>query len=308
MAQGDVHFFDDSAERLMKGEFPRMQVYKLSILLVDNSRVATVDDTGVMIEEFTSARSADAPAAQVTYVENGAMNYTWVPAGDLRRELNVFVGENSEGTTIQVYIDKPLYPRTPGLKNVYQAILFDKDTGACFGFVDLTSDGTTPFNLDWEPLRIHFTGTSPRGLLFETEISEAGTLLTRRGVCSQMLFAAPFSYTSDPLIVYLGWATTSIDRNGAHPFKIPWHDTPPQKNVGYSLTRSGAVITFDVSNLRWEQTIDNNPIKAFMMRKVFDSTRSHDICADWLNWNLDLAAGNYTFNSKGVFTCELVRP
>ena len=310
MAQGDVHFFDDTAERMMKGEYPRLMVSKLSILLVDNSRAATINDTGVMIEEFTSARSADAPAAQVTYIENNAMNYTWVPGGDLRRELNVFV-ESAEYTTVQVYIDKPLYPRTPGLTNVYQAILFDKDSGACFGFVDLTSDGSTPFNLDWEPLRIHFTGTSDRGLLFQTEISETGTLRSLNGACKQLLFSAPFSYASDPLIVYVGWGVTSITRNGPTPFKRPWTDLPPQKNAGYSLTRSGAVVTFDVNNLRWSQNIDYDhlTINAFYMRKVFDSNRSHDICADWLSWgNLENADQTYTFDSRGVYTCELVRP
>ena len=311
MAQGDVHFFDDTAERMMKGEYPRLMVYKLSILLVDNSRVATIEDTGIMIEEFTSARSADAPGVQVSYTEGGNLVVTWVPAGDLRRELAIYVGKNAESTTIQVYIDKPFYPRTPGLKNVYQAILFDRDSGACFGFVDLTSDGTTPFNLDWEPLRIHFTGTSTRGFLFETEISEAGTLLSLSSACNQMLFDAPFSYTSDPLIVYVGWGVTSITRNGPTPFKRPWTDLPPQKNVGYSLTRSGAVVTFNVNNLRWLQNIDYDhlTINAFYMRKVFDSNRSHDICTDWLSWgNLENADQTYTFNSKGVFTCELVRP
>lgn len=309
MSQGDFHFFDDTAERILKGDYPNFP-NSLEILLIDNTKLAAIDDTGTFIGDYTSARAADAPEQKSVIIGQGASS-GWIPAGDLRKTLGVYAQESVDHLTVKYAIQRPSWIRIPGMNNVYQAILFDAVTEACFGFVDLTiDDGLTPFNLDWEPMWIQFGEESigSYGLLFETELSEVGSLTTFNSVIKWLLQLHPFAPSSFGTRIYVSYGTPVPSRTRATGFKKPYNDTPPSKIIGSSLSRNGTVVKFDAGDLYWGTGGGSDLIEFFIMHIEYGESKATELVFDSLSWDLGVAPGTYAFDSRGVFTCEIVRP
>jgi len=96
-----------------------------------------------------------------------------VPAGDQRIKFDLARLLYDETLEVATFKDSSyvVWNRIPGMKNVYQALVFDSvpEDNPCICFVDMTEDGgTTPFNLSKTPVKIKWE-SSPLGTIFTGE-------------------------------------------------------------------------------------------------------------------------------------------
>jgi len=202
MSQGDISIFNSTPARLADGRMS-LESAGLYVVLIDNTKVAKVTDSNPVLADYTTARAADEPGndgfgvlrisnfkqkkdgyGNLLFYPNGQKimvfsHYTYeegvynVPAGDQRIRLDLARVYYDETLEVAVFNDRSYvtWNRIPGMKNVYQALVFDSvpEDNPCICFVDMTEDsGATPFDLSKTPVKIKW-GLSPSGFIFTGE-------------------------------------------------------------------------------------------------------------------------------------------
>jgi len=135
MAQGDVSLFYHTARSVLMGGIDLLGGNPMVQLITNEKDLARVSDESPVLADYSAAAVSPTGLVNTTFIEaSGKAPF------------------KSDSVT---------FPATPGVNNVYQALLYiGEDPYRAFGFIDLTTDGgETPVDLSTTSLTIPF-GTS----------------------------------------------------------------------------------------------------------------------------------------------------